>query len=68
MYEVIDWEEDVAGKFRFRVVVGGMTIVFKFHTMPSDEELQAEVARWDAEFQASLAPVEEQADGAPDPE
>lgn len=61
MYEVVDWERDVAGKYRFRVLIGGSCVMFKFQDFPSDEDVQAEAARYDALMQG-------QADGAPNPE
>ena len=60
MYEVIDEEIDEAGKTRVRVAINGETAMFKFQSDPTDEEVQAEAARYDALMQ-------EQADGAPDP-
>jgi hypothetical protein len=60
MYEVIDREIDEAGKTRVRVAINGETVMFKFQSDPTDEEVQAEAARYDAMMQ-------EQADGAPDP-
>ena len=61
MYDVVDWEEDLAGKFRYRVLVAGRIAMFKFETPPTDEEVQATAAQYDAMMQ-------EQADGAPNPE
>jgi hypothetical protein len=60
MYDTIDKELDVAGKTRVRVAINGESIMFKFQSDPTDEEVQAEAARYDAMMQ-------EQADGAPDP-
>lgn len=57
MYEVIDTELDMAGKTRVRVAISGKTVMFKFQSDPTDEEVQAEAARYDAMMQ-------EQADGA----
>jgi hypothetical protein len=51
MYQVVDWQQDVAGKFRYRVVIGGESVMFKFHTFPSDEAVQAEATRYDAMMQ-----------------
>ena len=59
MYEVVDREIDGAGKTRVRVAINGETVMFKFQSDPTDEEVQAEAARYDAMMQ-------EQADGAPD--
>lgn len=71
MYKVIDWEEDVAGKWRIRVDIAGQTVMFKFDEWPDDEVVQAEAARYDAmmqEMAAQAALAQEQADGAPDPD
>ena len=61
MYQVIDWEEDVAGKWRIRVDIAGQTVMFKFDEWPDEETVQAEAARYEAMMQ-------EQADGAPNPD
>ena len=61
MYEIIDREEDVAGKWRIRVAINGQTVTFKFQDDPTDEEVQAEAARYDAMMQ-------EQSDAAPNPD
>jgi len=58
MYEIIDREEDVAGKWRIRVAIGGQTVAFKFQSDPTDEEVQVQAARYDAMMQ-------EQSDAAP---
>jgi hypothetical protein len=58
MYEIIDREEDTAGKWRVRVAINGQTVSFKFASDPTDEEVQAEAARYDAMMQ-------EQSDAAP---
>ena len=58
MYEVVDWEQDIAGKFRYRVVIGDKIVMFKFQTFPTDNDVQAEAARYDTMMQ-------EQANGAP---
>jgi hypothetical protein len=58
MYEIIDREEDTAGKHRIRVAINGQTVAFKFQDDPTDEEIQAEAARYDAMMQ-------EQSDAAP---
>jgi hypothetical protein len=51
MYEIIDTEQDLADKYRVRVAVGGQTVTFKFNEQPSDEEVQAAAARYDAMMQ-----------------
>jgi len=58
MYEIIDREKDVAGKWRIRVAISGQTVTFKFQSDPTDEEVQVEAARYDAMMQ-------EQSDAAP---
>ena len=71
MYKVIDWEEDVAGKWRIRVDIAGQTVMFKFDEWPDDGAVQAEAARYDAMMQEAAAQAaleQEQADGAPNPD
>lgn len=71
MYQVIDWEQDVAGKWRIRVNIAGQTVMFKFDEWPDDEVVQAEAARYDAltqEIAAQAALEQEQVNGAPNPE
>lgn len=58
MYEVIDSEIDEAGKTRVRVAINGQTVMFKFQSSPTDDDVQAEATRYDAMMQ-------EQANGAP---
>ena len=58
MYQIIDWEQDEAGKWRYRVSINGQTIMFKFDTLVDDDAVQAEAARY--------ATMKEQADGASD--
>ena len=60
-YSVIDTEIDEAGKFRVRVDINGQTVMLKFQEAPTDEEVQAEAARYDALMQ-------EQANAAPNSE
>lgn len=70
MYKVIDWEEDVAGKWRIRVEIAGHTAMFKFDEWPDDEAVQSEAARYDAMMQEAAAQAaleQEQVNGAPDP-
>jgi hypothetical protein len=59
MYEIIDVEQDIAGKYRVRVAIGDQTVAFKFQDQPDDEAVQEEAARFDAMRQ-------EQANAAPD--
>lgn len=58
MYEIIDREQDDAGKWRVRVSINGQTVAFKFQSDPTDEEVRAQAARYDAMMQ-------EQSDAAP---
>lgn len=71
MYDIIDKEVDEAEKARVRVAINGETVMFKFQSNPTDEEVQAEAARYDAMMQGQIAVrdamMQEQADGAPDP-
>jgi len=60
-YPIIDWEQDVAGKWRIRVAIDGATVMFKFEDWPDDEVVQAEAARY-------VAVMREQADAASNPE
>jgi hypothetical protein len=55
MYEIIDREEDTAGKWRIRVTINGQTVAFKFQDDPTDEEVQAEAARYDSTMQEQMA-------------
>lgn len=55
MYQVTDWEQDVAGKFRYRVLIGDESVMFKFHTFPTDEMVQAEAMRYDTMMQEQAA-------------
>lgn len=65
MYQVVDWEQDIAGKWRIRVEIAGRTAMFKFDEWPDDETVQAEAARYEAML---LPPVEEPVNDAPYPE
>ena len=71
MYAVVDTEVDLAGKTRVRVAINGETVMFKFQSNPTDEEVQAKAACYDAMMQEQIAVrnavMQEQADGAPDP-
>ena len=67
MYEIIDREQDDAGKWRIRVSINGQTVAFKFQSDPADEEVQAEAARYDAMMQEQMA-AEVLNDAAADPE
>lgn len=61
MYNIIDREQDVAGKHRIRVEIAGETVMFKFDKKPSNAQVQAEAAKYDAMMQ-------EQANAVADPE
>ena len=61
MYNIIDREQDVAGKHRIRVEIAGETVMFKFDKKPSNAQGQAEAAKYDAMMQ-------EQANAVADPE
>lgn len=50
-YDVVDWEQDDAGKYRYRVSINGETVMFKFGEFVTDEQVQAEAARYDAMMQ-----------------
>ena len=82
MYQVIDCEQDVAGKWRIRVDIAGQTVMFKYDEQPNNEVLQEEVARYETRVQQATLDAEraariealvqemiaqEQADGAPNP-
>ena len=41
MYNIIDREQDVAGKHRIRVEIAGETVMFKFDKKPSNAQVQA---------------------------
>ena len=36
-YPIIDWEEDVADKWRVRVDINGQTVMFKFDERPDPD-------------------------------
>lgn len=61
MYNIIDREQDVAGKHRIRVEIAGETVMFKFDKKPSNAQVQAEAAKYDAMMQ-------EQGNAVADPE
>lgn len=45
-YPMIDWEIDVAGKYRVRLDIDGSTVMFKYNEMPSEEQLQQDAAAY----------------------
>ncbi len=55
MYQIIDWEQDLAGKWRVRVDITGNTVMFKFSEQVADEVVQVEAARYDAMMQEQAA-------------
>lgn len=69
MYKIIDWEQDVADKWRIRVEIAGNTVMLKFDEWPDDETVQAQAARYDAMMQEQAAIreaiMQEQSDAAP---
>jgi hypothetical protein len=69
MYKIIDWEQDVADKWRIRVEIAGNTVMFKFDEWPDDETVQAQATRYDAMMQEQAAIreaiMQEQSDAAP---
>lgn len=46
MYQIIDQEQDEAGKWRYRVDIGGETVMFKWDEPVDDATVQAEAARY----------------------
>ncbi len=58
MYQVIDCEQDVAGKWRIRVDIAGQTIMFKYDEQPSDEAIQEEAARYETRVQQATLDAE----------
>lgn len=65
MYTIIDWEQDIAGKWRVRVDIAGSTVMFKYDEQVDDATVYAEAERYEA---ALLPSVQEPVDAAPDPE
>lgn len=55
MYQVVDWEQDEADRWRIRVAIEGQTAMFKFLEWPDDEAVQAEAARYHAAMIAARA-------------
>jgi hypothetical protein len=60
VHQIIDWEQDEAGKWRYRVSIDGQTVMFKFDDLVDDSQVQAEAARYVA--------MREQANGPTDTE
>ena len=46
MYQIIDQEQDEAGKWRYRVAINGETVMFKWDEPADDATVQAEAARY----------------------
>lgn len=46
MYQIIDREQDEAGKWRYRLNIDGKTVMFKWDALVTDEVVQAEVQRY----------------------
>jgi hypothetical protein len=60
VYQIIDWEQDEAGKWRYRVAINGETVMFKWDEPKDDATVQAEAARYVAmKEQANAAANEE---------
>lgn len=71
MYEIVDTEQDIAGKWRIRADIAGSTVMFKYDAMPDDDTIQADAARYEAMMQQNaieVALAQEQANGAPNQE
>lgn len=45
-YPIIDIEVDDAGKVRVRVDIDTVTVMFKYDEMPTDEQVQADAAKY----------------------
>jgi len=70
MYEIIDEEIDLAGKYRVRVAIRGVTVMFKYDFSPTVERVEEDAARYEAAVyppEPDPAP-EEMSDGATDPQ
>ena len=60
MYQIVDWEQDEAGKWRYRVNINGETVMFKWDAPVDDVVVQAEAAHYVAmREQANAAANEE---------
>jgi len=46
VYQIIDHEQDEAGKWRYRVSIDGETVMFKWDEPVDDDTVQAEAARY----------------------
>ena len=60
MYQIVDVNNDEAGKWRYRVAINGETVMFKWDEPKDDATVQAEAARYVAmKEQANAAANEE---------
>ena len=60
MYQIVDVDNDEAGKWRYRVAINGETVMFKWDEPKDDATVQAEAARYVAmKEQANAAANEE---------
>ena len=46
MYQIVDVDNDEAGKWRYRVAINGETVMFKWDEPKDDATVQAEAARY----------------------
>lgn len=46
-YPIVDWEVDMAGKYRVRLTINGSTVMFKYDDMPDDAVIQSDAERYD---------------------
>ena len=60
MYPIIDWEIDEAGKYRVRTSIRGNTVMFKYTDFPTQEQVDADAAHYEA-----IAYAPEPDDGTP---
>jgi hypothetical protein len=70
MYPIVDEEIDLAGKYRVRVIIRDVTVMFKYDFSPTVERVEQDAAKYEADVyppEPDPAP-EEMSDGAPNPE
>lgn len=60
VYQIIDREQDDAGKWRYRVAIGGETVMFKWDEPVDDVTVQAEAARYTAMREQASASADEE--------
>lgn len=58
MYQIIDREQDIAGKWRYRVSIDGETVMFKWDEPVDDAVVQAEAARYALMREQASAPTD----------